>query len=327
MVVFGSENAFADYLFSTIDVPGTFQTIAFGINNSGQIVGLGNPAFLYSDGSFINFNYPGANQQTEAHGINNLGQIVGQYVAEGSFHGFLNNNGSFTSIGYPGASDTFAYGINDSGQIVGYFFDGTEYRGFLDSGDSFTSIRDPYASCPPTTSICGTFATGINNLGQIVGYFGDTAGVTHGFVYSGGSFTTIDYPGVSCPGLPHDFCGTFASGINDADQVVGSIRFSISSGHGFLDVNGSFTTIQDPNNPDFTLAYGTNDSGQIVGEFEGTNFPAPHGFLATPIPTPEPPSLVALATSVVTLLAMAWWRNAPPRAKKSSNALLDRSGR
>src|SRR5262249_59605020 len=115
--------------------------------------------------------------------------------------------------------------------------------------------------------------------------FGDAAGVTHGFLYSGGSFTTIDYPDVSCP--PGYFpCGTFATGINASGQIVGYIRLFASCGqgcfeeiaHGFVDTGGSFTTINDPNNPSFTFANGINDSGQIVGQFLVQNGP-PERFL------------------------------------------------
>src|SRR5262252_6369492 len=61
MAVFGGvETAFADsiYSFTTIDVPGAFDNGAYGINDSGQIVGSFDDAtgthgfFLDVDGSF-----------------------------------------------------------------------------------------------------------------------------------------------------------------------------------------------------------------------------------------------------------------------------------
>ena len=88
MLVFGGvETAFADpiYSFTTIDVPGARETAAYGMNNSGE--------------------------------------IVGYYVADPlAIHGFLDTGGSFTTIDAPGATaGTFLYGINNSGQIVGAF--------------------------------------------------------------------------------------------------------------------------------------------------------------------------------------------------------------
>jgi len=51
----------------------------------------------------------------------------------------------------------------------------------------FTTIDDPAASTGTTLSF------DINNLGRIVGQFADASG-THGFLLSGGTFTTIDDP-------------------------------------------------------------------------------------------------------------------------------------
>jgi uncharacterized membrane protein len=56
------------------------------------------------------------------------------------------------------------------------------------------------------------FATGINDADQIVGYFNNGSG-THGFFDNGGTYTTLNYPGVSSH--------TEAFGINDLGQVVG----------------------------------------------------------------------------------------------------------
>ena len=86
MAVFGgAETASADpiYSFTAIDVPGSGNTYAYGINNSGQ--------------------------------------IVGYFQDAGGYHGFVDTGGRFTTIDVPGAYFTLAYGINDSGQIVGSF--------------------------------------------------------------------------------------------------------------------------------------------------------------------------------------------------------------
>ena len=52
----------------------------------------------------------------------------------------------------------------------------------------------------------------INDLGQIVGYYDDASG-HHGFLYSGGIYTTIDDPLATG--------GTVATSINDLGQIVG----------------------------------------------------------------------------------------------------------
>jgi len=68
MVVFGGvKMAVADvlYSFTTIDTPGVSSTSAFGINASGQIVGifvdaLGGHGFLDTGGSFTTIDVPGS---------------------------------------------------------------------------------------------------------------------------------------------------------------------------------------------------------------------------------------------------------------------------
>ena len=57
--------------------------------------------------SFTTFNAPGASGfGTNAFGINNSGQMVGSFFDAGNSttHGFLNTGGSFTTINAPGAS-------------------------------------------------------------------------------------------------------------------------------------------------------------------------------------------------------------------------------
>lgn len=90
-------------VFSTIDVPGAWTdtygtySLAFGINNSGVIVGgyyegeWNHRGFLYEDGVFTSFDVPGASY-TLATGINDLGDVVGYYLdGRGACHGFLMN--------------------------------------------------------------------------------------------------------------------------------------------------------------------------------------------------------------------------------------------
>ena len=76
--------------------------------------------FLYTDGSFSNVDVPGATI-TIAHGINDAAQIVGIYY-DGKLvpHGFLDEGGTFSTIDVPGAGFTYALGTNDAGHIVGY---------------------------------------------------------------------------------------------------------------------------------------------------------------------------------------------------------------
>jgi probable HAF family extracellular repeat protein len=84
--------------FTTLSVPGSGATIAWGINDLGQVVGSytdtvlgpGVPyhGFLFRDGSYTTFDVPGS-LSTQAFGINDLGQVVGTYEdSAGQAHAF-----------------------------------------------------------------------------------------------------------------------------------------------------------------------------------------------------------------------------------------------
>ena len=102
-----------------------------------------------------------------------------------------------------------------------------------------------------------TDALGINNNNVIVGsYYIDAFSTTHGFKYSNGKYSTIDFPGAVY---------TAVLGINDNGDVVGEYLLSSPGNfHGFLRHAGVFTTIDDLGAPSTMLA-GINNAGTIVG--------------------------------------------------------------
>ena len=186
--------------FTTIDYPGSGDTNLWGINNYGDIVGdRNNQGFLYSGGNFSDIVDPLQTQnETIAYGINDPGQIVGFFpyfppnAPATGWYGFIDSAGTFTSLNDPldgvcGYSPTICtplYGINNTGEIVGRYWNGSAYIGFLYSGGTFTDV-------PGSASVYS-----INNLGQMVGL--DSTGAT--FVYSNGGFTTLNDPLGGIPG-------------------------------------------------------------------------------------------------------------------------------
>jgi probable HAF family extracellular repeat protein len=160
----------------------------------------------------------------------------------------------------------------------------------------------------------GTFANGINDAGQIVGSYVDYFGglpQPRGFLYSGGAFTTINDPlaGFGQKG------GTYANGINDAGQIVGSYTDEGLMSHGFLYSGGTFTTIDDPlaglrGFVGGTGVSGINDAGQIVGNY--TNASGYYGFVATPTALSEPSTFtmaVAAFLGIAGLRTRKWLRS------------------
>ena len=146
--------------------------------------------------------------------------------------------------------------INNMGQVVGRADD---LGSFIYDGDNYTWINFPGAEW--------TDPRGINDSGQIVGTYslgefifleGYWVEVTHGFIYDGSSFTSVDKPGVSY---------TKFHGINNSGQIVGFYGILLQMNgepveviYGFVYDGSNFATI----------SYGIvcddiNDSGQIVG--------------------------------------------------------------
>jgi probable HAF family extracellular repeat protein len=120
-------------VFTTFDVTGSeppLGTVAFGINDAGEVVGNYvtddgvRHGFVGSDGVYTTLDPPGA-ILTIAEGINNSGKIVGLYLdADSNQHGFgLSTKGVYTTIDVPGSVATGVFSINAQGQIVGSYDD------------------------------------------------------------------------------------------------------------------------------------------------------------------------------------------------------------
>lgn len=140
---------------------------------------------------------------------------------------------------------------------------------------TYTTIDFPGATSTVPGGFLGTEATGVNDSNQVVGFYGDSSGTFHGYLWSAGQFTGIDYPGST---------GTVATGINNAGQIVGYYFGGGAPGcHGFLLSGGTFSSFDFnlPSGLQCTVPVGINDSGQIVGTYQYSPSPGRHvgGFL------------------------------------------------
>jgi probable HAF family extracellular repeat protein len=139
--------------------------------------------------------------------------------------------------------------------------EGLEDRTVPSGSYVFTTIDVPNGTI-------GSTADGINSHGDIVGVYAGNDFVQHGFLLSGGHFTTLDVPNA---------IATLPFGINDRGQIVGQYADASFNTHGFLLSGGQYTTLDVPNGF-YTFPGGINDRGQIVGGYNETIFSA-HGFL------------------------------------------------
>jgi probable HAF family extracellular repeat protein len=115
---------------------------------------------------------------------------------------------------------------------------------------TFFSVTDPFAKPGNNTQVFG-----INASGQIVGSYADSSNNLHGFLYTDGTYVTLDFPAAIF---------TQALAINASVQIVGIYIDSNSKEHSFLFSNGAFSTIDDPA-ASLTIARGIDGNGNIVG--------------------------------------------------------------
>ncbi len=121
------------------------------------------------------------------------------------------------------------------------------------AGYNVTTVTDPTG-----TGLINLL--GINNSGTIAGF--DDATTNQGFTLTlPNNFTTVNFPGAA---------SSMVTGINAAGDLSGIYVDGAGNTHGFTDIGGTFTTVDNPLSTVFNQALGINSSRETVGYYAPT---------------------------------------------------------
>ena len=217
---------------------------------------------------FITIGVPGS-ADAQAYAINDAGLVTGFYEdASSNYHGFVWQAGSFQTVDYPGAAYTYLFATNGHGVVIGFYGNGTTNHAVTYSVQSGT-----WTALPDIPGYSANQGYGINDAGAAVGnaYQGST---NIAWIWEP---TTHSYYAMDVPGAAQ--YSTEPNAINDKGEAVGYFADTSGVYHGFLEQGNTYTTIDAPGATD-TFAYGINNGGTIVGEWNDAAG-APQGFILT----------------------------------------------
>ncbi len=257
--------AAVSYKITDLGTLGANSSMAYGINNVGDIVGRSRPlnadgsngtrsAFLYTNNQMLDLgSFGGSN--TVGRASNFSRQVVGysRPTGEREYKAFLYENGEMKNLGTLGTGlYSYAYSINDAGTVVGHSHtnaSGTTSQAFTYKNGTMTGIG--------TLGGQSSGAFDINQGGVIVGSSTTADSETHGFIYQNGVMTSLgslDGTGFS-----------EARAINEKKQVVGNSLTANGHYHAFLYEDGVMADLGSIEGDSF--AYDINMKGEIVGSY------------------------------------------------------------
>ena len=297
--LYSPENGMQDLNDLAGPASGWILTDALGMNDFGQIVGLGNPngergncgfrftpGFTDEDGTYVppvveRMGPPEVHSVAAA--INDVGEVVGYYDASGSDAVFVYSDVSgIADLGIEAIN--FDFGINNAGQVVGTTRVVTKrrstYIAFLFTPgqgiETTTLFNDPFSEY-------GSSAKDINDAGQFTGA-AVASRYHHAYRFSDPS-GMVD--------LDEGRNTSYGRCINSHGDVAGQLQFSTGPQRGFLyidefgKVNLDDLVVGTAEDLGYWMSYSVyvnamNDNGQICGNVGGDPVKA---FVLTPVLT------------------------------------------
>jgi uncharacterized membrane protein len=286
------------------------------VNNVGVTHG-----FFWDSGSLSDLSSPSSSANFFVHGMGPSGQVVGENGTGSAF--VWTKTAGFTNLTNLGGTTGAAFGMNSLGDVVGTDTEGSLVYGvvwksggnpitlspvnsmFFASGQAINASRTIAGfSFGPSSDVAtiwvydtgtgnwvgqslgtlggtGSDAYAVNTAGDVVGNAERAGG--HGigaFIWHPSDTSLTDLDPTEAFGL-----NTFAKGINDNNEVVGSIAgggaFVWTSTSGIRDLQ----TLIDPASPfSFTDATDVNNNGWIVGTATDSSDHFSHAVLLEPTP-------------------------------------------
>ena len=271
----------------------TFVSAAYDIDGT-QIVGtfdlegdgLSGLAFLYDSQTdeFTNLGTLRGGTQSEAFSVNSAGHIAGYWGNHiiGPWQTFIWEDGVMTDLGPSiGGVSNRGLAMNEEAAITGWWRreNGSERLAFVWQDGVTTDL--------------GPIPDGFSSEAQVINDRGDVAGwgkkfdeklqedVRHAFLWADGNMIDL---GV----LPGGNTESFAVGVNDARQVIGTSSNFGAGGSWFIWEDGVMSDLDDLVPPGINVgsAWAINDAGEIAGSARGPE--GGHFVMALLIPNPSP---------------------------------------
>lgn len=262
------------YTVTNLGTLGGIDSIAYGLNDLGQVVGSStiangeSRAFVYSAGAMTNLGVigayaSGAPAYSVARSINNAGTIVGTSSSASGDQSFVYRNGQISNLGNLNYGRSSAQDINESGQAVGSALYFPPQNPFLsphpravvyEKGSTLNLGTYTYSQSDASSN-----AYGINDLGHVVGDVSNGNDTTS-FLYKDGVMTDLR----PVLGFTNQNANR-ATDINNVGDIIGTYYEVYSSMPQAYMISDGSPIFLGTLGGSYSVAAGLNETGQVVG--------------------------------------------------------------